>query len=78
MPAFPFGTAGIFMTKKQRQVLFLSLIILSADFFMESVAFGTRDLPNWPDYLLLPGGIILFIAGIVTFIASVRTNAKEL
>ena len=64
-----------FMMKKQHQLLFLSLIMLSAGFFMEAVAFGTRDLPNWLDYLLLPGGIILFTAGIVTFITSVRTNS---
>lgn len=64
MPALPYGAAGIFMMKKQHQLLFLSLIMLSAGFFMEAVAFGTRDLPNWLDYLLLPGGIILFTAGI--------------
>lgn len=66
--------AGFFM-KKQYKLLMLSLILLATGCFVEAVAFGTKGLPDWLDYLLLPGGIVIFIAGVVTFIQSIRTNS---
>lgn len=61
--------------KKQHKLLTFSLTLLATGCYLEAVAFGTKGLADQLAYLLLPGGIIIFIAGVVTFTRSIRTNS---